>query len=732
MCRPKKWQRRFVVKSTILRAAFVLSESRTSKMSEKDSALPNNRKLRVSRGLFQLISRLGAAMLAGVFFSLILFDLLRPRTSIESLSVPNALAQEGFTPQVAAARLRDDIQTYMNGSLKGAEAKIVPESLPLPSDKIESPAPIVLAGNSLDSVSAAIAEFFRLHNHHNVTGEIVLMPGGKCALRLRFDGQRFFDSRRPLPRQNPDGLFVEAVPAVVDRFHPFFVALHLARVDRLKALQETDNIIARLPETDMNVKESYELRGVLYDNLGKIDFAAANFSRAVELDPSSSVAHDGLGVTLGQRGDVKRASAEFTAAIRSDPSNGYARSNMANLLVKVGDCVPHLDESSSLPSLLKNDLPGAEIRGVHDEYLCHEAIEELQTAIRVAPTMYEPHDLLGRIMLRLGLFGDALREYRIVAKLQPGSAYAHVQLAQAYSLSGLHDRALIQYRIALRSHSELADVLEASVGQEFIKVRKPREAESALRSAINSNAKFWQGHSMLGQLLRTEGRITEALAEQRVAEALDPSAALPHRDVAMILLDQGRAQDAKSEVEKAISLSPNVALFHANYGYVLDELRLHKRATDEFRRAVPLDPNDAVWHQNLSSALGMSHDLAGALNEMKIAVGLDPRRLRLRTDLATIEYDTGAFLDAHAELNKVLTLDASYAPAHLLLGRLFESEGLAALALEQYKTAIALDSRKTESYISAARLLRNAGDERQADRLEGQGAKMARLYRQNP
>ncbi len=61
-------------------------------------------------------------------------------------------------------------------------------------------------------------------------------------------------------------------------------------------------------------------------------------------------------------------------------------------------------------------------------------------------------------------------------------------------------------------------------------------------------------HNGLGNALRDQGKIDEAIVEYRKAIELDPGYALPHRNLALILRSQHKTKEADAENQKANEL----------------------------------------------------------------------------------------------------------------------------------------------------------------------------------
>jgi Flp pilus assembly protein TadD len=146
--------------------------------------------------------------------------------------------------------------------------------------------------------------------------------------------------------------------------------------------------------------------------------AAACYSRALALDPTSARAHNGLGILYLGAGQVERAREQFEAACRLPPPFAEAHSNLGIALYRSGD------------------LDGA--------------AREYRLAIELAPQLADAYGNLGQVQLARGDYGGAAACYRDVLRLRPGDGRALTNLGIALFRAGRLDEALPPLHEAVR------------------------------------------------------------------------------------------------------------------------------------------------------------------------------------------------------------------------------------------------------------------------------------------
>ncbi|MFQ5566900.1 MAG: tetratricopeptide repeat protein, partial [Paracoccaceae bacterium] len=311
------------------------------------------------------------ALLLVSLFAIIGFtvaELRRKVVVIEPIQLPATLLKLGYSEDVAAFRLWDEV-VRINQSTPTAKDRVT--LLPA-SQRMDFEAPG--AGISLQAVVHVLRPFIGLEETR-IAGEFICAttyckPEGP-ALRLRVfrnDGMKII-SLPPIGDQTNEAevgrYFHKAALALLAELDPYLVAFYHYQTDKAVARRAALRLTG---STNPQRKWALNLLGVIaadsgdhdaaidwyqraiaaaetdefaiaYANwgdslraLGDLDGAIVKYRRATELDPENAFYYTNWGNALSDKGDLEGAVAKYTQATKIDPGNVFAYNNWGNAL----------------------------------------------------------------------------------------------------------------------------------------------------------------------------------------------------------------------------------------------------------------------------------------------------------------------------------------------------------------------------------------------------------------
>jgi Tfp pilus assembly protein PilF len=171
------------------------------------------------------------------------------------------------------------------------------------------------------------------------------------------------------------------------------------------------------------------LASLLFAN-GNVDDAIVHYERSLTLDPAYADGHNNLGVALMRKGRLDEAVAQYQHALELKPAYAEAHTNLGAALARRGD------------------LAGA--------------IEHYEQALAIDHDDADAHVNWGNALVRMGRLDEAIGHYRDALAVRHDDADAHHNWGVALAQQGKLDEAIVQFKEALAidpTHGEAKDFL---------------------------------------------------------------------------------------------------------------------------------------------------------------------------------------------------------------------------------------------------------------------------------
>jgi Tfp pilus assembly protein PilF len=148
----------------------------------------------------------------------------------------------------------------------------------------------------------------------------------------------------------------------------------------------------------------------------------------------------------------------------------------------------------------------------------------LREALQLDPENAQYHNTLGLVLLNLGRPVDGQAEFQKAIDLDKTSPDLQHNLGIALAQQNRSDDAIAAYKKALTYPTYTTpEVAYYNMGEAYIRLGKPLEAQESFRAAIQLEPTMVAAHYGLGLALSQGGRRDEAKAAFRQARDLDPA-----------------------------------------------------------------------------------------------------------------------------------------------------------------------------------------------------------------
>jgi protein O-mannosyl-transferase len=182
------------------------------------------------------------------------------------------------------------------------------------------------------------------------------------------------------------------------------------------------------------------------------------------------------------------------------------------------------------------------------------------------------------------------------------NAIAHASLADVLAQRGDTDRAIAEYREAIRIRSGL-DEAHVNLANLLADRGATADARREYMTALELRPGNAYAHLGLGVTLEELGDREGAIAQYRDAIRIDPDFAEAHNSLGSALAARDQLEDALREYETAVRLRSTDADFVYNMGVVQERLNRVADARRSYETALHLDPRHASARRALDNLL---------------------------------------------------------------------------------------------------------------------------------
>ncbi|MBI3056479.1 MAG: tetratricopeptide repeat protein [Betaproteobacteria bacterium] len=334
-------------------------------------------------------------------------------------------------------------------------------------------------------------------------------------------------------------------------------------------LLQAEAIYRQILQAAPNHPDALHLLGVIAHQTGKNELAVELISKAISVNPSSSM-YCNLGFALNDQGKLDAAVESYRKALSIKPDFAEAHSNLGIALQQQGK----LDA----------------------------AIESYQKAASIKPDFAEVHSNLGIALQQQGKLDAAVESYRKALSIKADFAEVHSNLGIALKDQGKLEAAIESYHKALSIKPNFAEA-HSNLGNALKDQGKLDAAIENYLEALSISPHDAKAYSNLGLALNDQGKLDAAIENYLKALSIRPDYAEAHYNLGNALKDQGKIDAAVESYRKALSIKPDYAEAYSNllfvYGYhaLVDPHEYLARARNWEQACVPAQDRQAARHR---------------------------------------------------------------------------------------------------------------------------------------
>ena len=315
------------------------------------------------------------------------------------------------------------------------------------------------------------------------------------------------------------------------------------------------------------------------------------------------------------------------------------------------------------------------------------SLDALQQAARTQRQDPAAQAAYGRALLRAGRYADAQRSLAAAAQLQRGSQEPLYDVARVAFARG-------DYRAAQRACQPIARLEKGGVwsrvcqARTFLVWNRSERAFEELQAALAASPSHFEALLALGDAHRLRADIAQAEAAYQRASAVNAQSSEPALGLGRLYLAARRITDAVAQLRVAMVRDPDSPDVLYELGRALGN---SPEALQLLTRAIAGRPNWAEPLVVLGTVALAAGDAGAAANYFQNAVRLNRQLAEAQIGLGRALAAQGDFRRAERSIRTGLSLVPNSPSAGLALAELFERSNRTEEAFEQYRHAADLD-----------------------------------------
>jgi predicted Zn-dependent protease len=319
------------------------------------------------------------------------------------------------------------------------------------------------------------------------------------------------------------------------------------------------------------------------------------------------------------------------------------------------------DDSTHPPT----ELTDAEAAIGRRDYAAAEPV--LQKLVGREPASYVGWFDLGFVENALGKMDESIAAYRKSVAAKPDVFESNLNLGLQLAKTGQADAEQF-----LRAATHLQPTDHAAEGQyrawvglaHVIEKLRPEEALADYRLAAALQPKEAEPHLSAGQILEQENKFPEAEQEYKQGLALEPGSVDAVIGLANVSMKQGRFSDAEEYLRKLLVGHADSAAVHVQLGRVLAADGKTDAAVAELQMGVKLAPGDDGAQRDLAALYSAAGKNDLAEGSYRLLVAAHPNEAELHRRLGQAELRQKKYADAQQEFLNTVKLKPGFGDAY--------------------------------------------------------------------
>ena len=336
--------------------------------------------------------------------------------------------------------------------------------------------------------------------------------------------------------------------------------------------------------------------GQLYYREGKYPEAISCFQIAIAMEPENWSLLDDEVEALVAGGCVREAIDRLHRLIELQPSFPDLRVRLADLYSQVGDDDAAMDSLRRALELQPDYLEALIKTGT--QHLAggrwEQAAETLGEACELNDQSLQTYVGLGVAQLAAGQAEEAVESFELAAAMEPNSEMLLSEMARLQLKAAVADEYLHNFE-----HGSPTPIAEIELDNDDLLLKQIERHQQEVADRPGRS----DVHYRYGVLLRSQGRLAEALEQFEQALGICPTYVDAVIKLGITQQEMGRTDEAIATFKKVLNVEPEYIDIHYRLGVLYTDRRLFDQAVRHMSEAVDGEPNNERLRAGLALSL---------------------------------------------------------------------------------------------------------------------------------
>lgn len=462
---------------------------------------------------------------------------------------------------------------------------------------------------------------------------------------------------------------------------------------------------------DPDMIEASQNLGVVLLAQNRLDYAIRMFQRVLQKQPDLAVARYNLGLALLKKKQLVQGRRELNNAIKQKPNYAaaYRALGVSHWEERAYDearaylqeatrinnqyALAHVDLSNTYYLEGLDRVKKEKAEGLRDEKeneipleLFRNAMSEVETAIRINPSLPEAHYHLSELLINAKQIDNAAESLREAIRLNPDFSQAHMRLGELYRERGQGELAQKEFLAAAQQGRIVPATAKEhlNLGIGYLRDKQLEKARIEFENALKMESDNAEAILQLGVVYQEMGEYDQALRRYQVLLRLPAPPDETYNYISSLYKQQGNDEEAFEVIYRAAKMHAEKPKLQYYLGNVYRRQKDNVKAIESYLNAIRLDPELAEARFNLAMLYLGRKQYGDAIREFETVVRTRPDDYETYIFLGRAYYNQGQKDRAIEALQNAIKIQPEAVEAHQLLGQIYVEQAMAEEAVDEF------------------------------------------------